>query len=396
MSALRDRPLRILYVTPISHRAGTWFRCFSLARELARLGHEVTLLKTSADRRVVPNAWMEDGVRIVDSPRFWGSRWSRGNTRLPSDLLYRTLVVLRERWDVAHAFSHHMNAVWPALLAKGAGRATRLFFDWDDLWTRGGIYGDTPTAPIARLSHELDALSEVHSKRFGDGVTVVSAYLRDLCIRDGVDPARIHLLGNGCPVDEIAPGDRRAARERLSIPHDRPVAVFVGYGQYDVDLVLDALQILKSANHPLMVCFTGPHPDKTQAAAAARGLSSDDVRAAGLVPYPEMIAYLHAADVGLLPYADKLLNWARWPIKMGDYLAAGRPIATNDVGEMARMVREYDVGVVTAPDARSYADGIAQMLARRDLAALESRARRAAESWCWARVALDAERVYRG
>ena len=388
--------MRILYVTPISHRAGTWFRCFHLARELVRLGHEVTLLKTSMDRRVVPNAWVEEGVRIVDSPRFWGSRWSRGNTRLPSDLLYRSLVVLRERWDVAHAFSHHLNAVWPALLAKQTGRVQRVFLDWDDLWTRGGIYGDRPTTPIARLSHDLDALSEVHSKRLCDGVTVVSAYLRELSVQDGVPPERIHMLGNGCPIDEIRPGDRRAARERLAIPQDRPMAVFVGYGQYDIDLVLDALRILRARHHPLFVCFTGPHPDKTMEAARARGLTERDVRAAGVVPYQDMIAYIHASDVGLLPYADKPLNWARWPIKLGDYLAAGRPIATNDVGEMARMVRDHDVGVVTAPTAPAYADGLATLLGRANPASMESHARAVAEQWSWRRLAKDAERLYQG
>ncbi len=131
-----------------------------------------------------------------------------------------------------------------------------------------------------------------------------------------------------------------------------------------------------------------------RARAEARGVS-EDVLTTDFLKDAELPPYLQAADVGLLPFADKPLNWARFPIKLGDYLAAGLPVLTNAVGEMGRIVRDEDAGEVTGSDPRAYAAGMARMLD--DQVRLEGcrrKARAAAEKMSWSAVSGELEDFY--
>jgi glycosyltransferase involved in cell wall biosynthesis len=59
--------------------------------------------------------------------------------------------------------------------------------------------------------------------------------------------------------------------------------------------------------------------------------------------------YLSAADVLLLPQEPVPSSEARWPIRFGDYLAAGRPIVTPRIGEISKVVESANCGVLTRP-----------------------------------------------
>src|SRR5436190_9391130 len=133
--------MKVLLLCPAMHRVCTWFRCYHLGAALARGGHAVTLLKVSPERRVIPRVTEEAGMRLYETPRFWGGRVSHNGTRLPSDLLARVALVWREPFDVVHTFSHHVNAMLPGFASKLRRAHGVLVADWDDLWTDGGIYG---------------------------------------------------------------------------------------------------------------------------------------------------------------------------------------------------------------------------------------------------------------
>ncbi len=54
----------------------------------------------------------------------------------------------------------------------------------------------------------------------------------------------------------------------------------------------------------------------------------------GWVDYKIYSEVLSCADLFLLLQKDNNINKARWPNKVGDYLAAGRPILVNKMGEL--------------------------------------------------------------
>lgn len=384
--------MKLLFETPVMHRAGTWFRAFYLARGLARRGHAVTVVKVSPENRVLPAAHEEDGVTVLETPRLWGGRFSRGGTRLPSDLVTRGLHLASTAYDVVHAFAHQWNSLGVSLLSRAIPWQGRVVADWDDLWTDGGLLGTRPAAAVAGALYDLDAWAERDWKRGASGVTVVSEYLRNRAILDGVPPNRIVYLPNGAPTEEFSPGDKGAMREHLGLTGDRPLAAFVGFGQYDLDLAFDAIRILDGRGRAPMLAVTGPHADQVEAWARERGIAHL-VRVLGMVPFATMKNLLLASDVGLMPYADKPLNRARFPIKIGDYIAARLPIAGNSVGEVGRIIDAYRLGIAAAPNANAFADAIQEVLTG-DPARFEPGLKRAAEELSWDAVARQAEVFY--
>jgi glycosyltransferase involved in cell wall biosynthesis len=389
--------VKILMFTHALYRIGTWYRVFNLASVLVRRGHSVCIAKMGT-QRLVPHESTEDGVAILELPRFWGSSLFYQGTRTPGDIAGRIAVQALRRYDVVHAFTHHLNSLLPALIGRHLRRSAVVLGDRDDLWADGGLLGRPDAGgAVAKASYRFHAWTEQNMARWLGATTVVSEDLLERVLKTGVDPRRVRKVINGCPTERIHPGDRVVARTALGLPQDRQILLFIGVGQYDVDLILDSLRHLRQTqpgSPPPLTLLVGPHEDSMRRWAEERGVSND-VIATGFKKDHELPAYLHAADIGLLPFADKPLNRARFPIKIGDYLAAGLPILTNRVGEMGRIVSEEDVGEATAPDIASYAAGLSRMLSDQGrLEVWRGRARAAAERMSWEAVGRELEGFY--
>jgi glycosyltransferase involved in cell wall biosynthesis len=392
-------PLRIRFECPTLHRAGTWFRCRDLAAALARRGHEVSVQKIALDRRLRRRVQREDGFRLIETPRGWGMRFSHNGTRLPSDILSRVVETLRSPVDVVHTFSHHFNAMIPGLVGRAARRAGVVVADWDDLWTEGGLYGSREDAKdvTGRLSYEIDAWSERRLKTFCDAVTVVSRDLERRSLDHGVAPERLMILPNGAPTHRLRPlsePEREARRRELGLAHGEVCSLFVGVGQYDLHLVFSAFARLPPERRHRLVVL-GPNGEAHRRMAEEQGVLAR-CTLPGFVSDVEMQRWLEAADIGLVPYADTPMNRARFPIKLGDYLAAGLPIVTGDVGEMGRIVREERVGRALGSDVDAFATAWIEVVRESALRGGEWRraVRGVAEASSWEVVAEALESRY--
>lgn len=101
-------------------------------------------------------------------------------------------------------------------------------------------------------------------------------------------------------------------------------------------------------------------------------------------------------DVLLPPMSDNLMNQARGPIKLGDYLAAGRAVLANPVGDLVEVFRAHSVGMLAGDSLEEY--GIAMAALLDDPARSEQLARnrrKAAETvLAWEFLAPKLEAVY--
>ncbi len=160
-------------------------------------------------------------------------------------------------------------------------------------------------------------------------------------------------------------------------PHDlagleRPLAGFVGL----IDDHVDVPALLATANaleRGTVVLVGGDNVATTELASHPR------VRLLGQRPYETMPAYLAAFDVCLVPFGRSTLTEGVNPIKLREYLAAGRPVVATPLPA----VRAYAEVVRLADDPASFAAAVREEapLAREPELVARRRAAVEGESW---------------
>jgi glycosyltransferase involved in cell wall biosynthesis len=91
------------------------------------------------------------------------------------------------------------------------------------------------------------------------------------------------------------------------------------------------------------------------AAVPEDALSSGRVRVVGFVSSEALGLWLAAADLCVVPLTDTPNNRGRWPGRLNDYLAAGRPTVMPAVGDAAALLDAEGAGWTCRPDPESLA-----------------------------------------
>ncbi|HKP17025.1 MAG TPA: glycosyltransferase family 4 protein [Gaiellaceae bacterium] len=202
-------------------------------------------------------------------------------------------------------------------------------------------------------------------------IVAVSGWLGEWAVSRGADRDRVHVIPNA--VDERLFAQRVSGEEvRAKYGLDgSPVVGFVGSFQpwHDVNGLLDAAVHLREDRPTLRLLIVGGGDGRRDAEAAAerRGLA-DAALFTGRVPHDETPPLLAAMDVAVAPYSGGL-ELGFLPLKLFEYMAAGRPTVAAAVGEIGRLIEDGETGLLYPPgDGRQLADCIDTLLADRDLA----------------------------
>jgi teichuronic acid biosynthesis glycosyltransferase TuaH len=162
----------------------------------------------------------------------------------------------------------------------------------------------------------------------------------------------------------------------LDVDLPPPIAGFVGHINDRIDLAL--LEAI--ADRGRSVLLVGPRTHTSQALRLNALIARPNVRWVGPRSFADLPPYLGAIDVGLVPYQDSPFNRGSFPLKMLEYLAAGRPVVATDLPA----IRWLDTELVTvATEPKDFADAVDEWLDR-PRAAEDVRARRgfaAQHSW---------------
>lgn len=379
--------LRILILNGDLKDMASFWRCWHLARELAKLGHKITFVTVSRDQRVVPRREAHDGLTLIESPNLLDLVYGFGSGYGLLGIPYRMLRVATQPFDIVHAFEHRPNVLLPAMYARSVNDCP-LVADWADWW---GITGDgtgnleSKPWPIP----QMDTAAEEFIHRAADEVTAISTVLRDRALALGIPPDRVWLIPSGAPNDAIQPMDRDACRRELGISPSTYLLGYVGSIPRDLSMMLPAVRRLRATSPHLKVGIIAIAPPELPES------SGEAFVQFGRVPFPRLPVYLGACDAFVLPQGDTVFNRARWPNKFGDYLAAGRPILCSDIGDVAEFVKSDGCGLTWA-DPDELEQGVESLMRDPAMAgAMGAAARRLAEGrLSWRSLAQDFLRVY--
>jgi glycosyltransferase involved in cell wall biosynthesis len=215
-----------------------------------------------------------------------------------------------------------------------------------------------PHTPPAVAAAERELLAAA------DGIITTSGPLHEMARRHNDN---VVLIRNGVEYDFFADAPTAVFRDPLG----RRVLGYFGAMASWLDA--DLLRRVALRFPQCLVLLVGQ--DSAGVREHLRGLPN--VRLTGEVSYRELPHYLYAMDVCLLPFRLDPLTRATNPVKVYEYLAAGKPVVATALPEMA----QFDGLVLVAGDADGFLRCIEQALAQPEPAAAPRRAFAARNTW---------------
>jgi glycosyltransferase involved in cell wall biosynthesis len=230
---------------------------------------------------------------------------------------------------------------------------------------------------LPALAREIEA----HVFSEADQVVAVSASVRDHILRVAPD-ARVTVLPNGVDTARIRPGAPDSVwRHRVS--GGRPDARVVGFvGRvrpwHGVEILIAALAHARREDMDLHLCVVGDTGDLGAALTeqCLREGVTDAVTFLGAVAPEDVCAALCALDVVAAPYPE-LADFYFSPLKLFEYMAAGKPIVASATGQITDIIEDGRTGLLVPPgDVEALAAAVRRLFTDGELAARLGRAAR--------------------
>lgn len=371
------------------------FRATPFARELARRGHDVSLMCIANEGRLRMREYVEDGVRFLEAPDlFTGKLRSSWD---PWDAAHRAACLLGREFDLVHLFETRPAVIHPTQLYL-LQHSAALVTDWSDWWGRGGLIEHQRPRWYRALFGAFETYYEERFRLSAHGTTVISHALAERAVGLGVPESSVTWIPNGVQPPSSGPASLPGRhRARFGLPED---AFIICDSAHDVtmgvDLTFRALARLRAEGHRVLFIMTGRHQADLQAM-ADRFAVREHFRHFGFVPQASLHDVLSCANAFVIPYVDNVGNRGRWPGRVGNYLPLGRPIISNPTGEMVGLVEGYKVGRLVAETPEAIASAVAFYAAHPvEAHAVGERARAVAQGpLSWAKMTDRLEAVYR-
>lgn len=379
-------------------------RFFPIAREMARLGHEVEMIALHPDfERLDEREFELSGVHInYVAPMHVRKQGNQKSYYSPAALLAVTARAtwmlgqgcLKTKVDILHICKPHpMNSV-AGMLAK-IFRGQTLFLDCDDYEAASSRFG-------GRWQQELVRYFERTMPARVNQVTTNTLTMRRHLMEWGVPEDRIHYLPNGVDHERFGKVDPERVenlRSQLGIGQKKVVAYIgsLSLPSHPVDLLLEAFARYqqRDENAVLVIVGGGEDMDILRSMAEKLGIARTTFFCGRISP-DEASLYYKLSSVSVDPIYDDEAARCRSPLKLFESWAAGAPFLSSDVGDRSLLLGEPPAGLlVQAGNPDEMANGLYRILS--DEAYQETLRQRGLEKvkeYTWDVLARKLEAVY--
>ncbi len=381
--------MRILYVcsdfgVPVFGHKGASIHLRAMARAFADAGHDVQVLSPAIERDAHPE---------FDLPV---------ETPVSLDASFETLAALRRvdkrlgampSGHTARIAQEMRNLLYNQALAGAAERlqgfAADVVYERSTLFGFGGLelaralgvpHLLEVNAPLcdeqqrARGLHLDDVARSIEAMVWTgtDAFLAVSDEIGSQALQRGVAPERLHVLPNGVDAArfDLQPQIAAAVRREWRLGTG-PVIGFVGSlkAWHGTDVLVEAFARLAPRWPAARLLVVGEGPTATALRAQAQQLGIEAaVCFTGAVDHGRIPAMLAAMDVTVAPYRATD-DFYFSPIKVYEYLAAGKPVIATPIGQIMALVEAGYVQPAPAGDAAGLAAALESVLAHPTAAA---------------------------
>ena len=400
----------IIYPESSTPQTGMGGRHHYLARELVRLGHDVTvvaarwhhLLRDGVDTDALPAEEIVEGYRFVriDVPKYAHAHDRR---RVLAWLVFAAkLPALRRRLGAApdvvlYSSPHPVGYPGAERLARACG--ARLVFEVRDIWplTLIEIGGYSPRHPFIRLLQWIEDRAYARADRVVSNLEGAVEHM----VSRGMERGKFTWVPNGIAVDEVERPEPLSPEVAAQIPEGGLRIVYTGTlgAANALGTLIEAAALLRDLPD-VHILLVGQGRARADLEARRDALGLTNVRFIGPVPKPQVQSVLAACDVCYIGWlASPLYRWGIAANKVPDYLFSGRPIIHGFSGGNDP-VEKFDAGLtVPAEDPEALADAIRRLYAMPEIERRrmgENGRRAALAHYDYARLARRLEQVLTG
>jgi glycosyltransferase involved in cell wall biosynthesis len=341
-----------------------------LARALVARGHEVTVLAMLHDAALAREETL-DGVRVVRA---------RPLAALSKGFVSAELPALSWRLAARHdALILHLPQ-FDAPLIAACGRAMRL-----PVIVTCHCEVTLPPGAFNRIAGASLALANRTAARLADRVVAYTEDYADHAPLLRANRRKVTVVPPPVDLPRVAPDDVEAFRRRYDAPGRRPRIAMAARlaSEKGVDVLIDALGLLRDRYPDAVVAFAGPHEgvpgEATYAARLAPRL--DALRREGrwqflgTLPQAQMGAFFRTVDVLAVPSVNATESFGLVQIEA---MINGTPVVASGLPGVRQPVAMTGMGAVCTPgDAASLADALDRVLSGRWRASMSAAAIRA-------------------
>jgi len=225
-------------------------------------------------------------------------------------------------------------------------------------------------------------------------LATIATPLAQIYERAGVPANRISIIEDGVDVELFSRPSGFARKSSHALRSDAFNVLYAGhlYDYKGVPTILDAAARLRAvgvgaSGRPIAFHLLGGADEdikRVRSAVRDRGLGA--VRVHGCVAHAEVAPWLWSADALLLPPSAHHRS-ARWtsPVKLGEYLASGRPLICSDIPALRTLVDDRVATFFRADDAGDLLRAIKSVgaISVDEVAARECAGLRLAAAWSY-------------
>jgi glycosyltransferase involved in cell wall biosynthesis len=363
--------MRICYVAAdvaVPHYRGSSTHVYELARNLAKLGHEVHVVARRVNSSQ-PSLEELDGIIIHRFQRgiFFSSRRSSfSDTQARGSYRGNTSTVLWKSYEA------YLRTVFPVYIAIEVARVVKesaidLIFERETSFGAGAMASVLTGRPLVLevIGNRVTGLQLSRSRK-------IVAYSKGM-FEDEEQASKVVLVTGAVDTETFRPDSlaREEIRNQYSLG-DSPVVGYVGTFQewHGLSELIEAAREIQRSRSDVKFLMVGPYYKETQKRVAAAGLS-DAFIFTGPVRYEQVPKYMNAGDVLVAPYNPGRIESTEQvrkhglgsPLKVFEYMAVGKPVITTDVKPISDPIQDGVTGYLIPPgDSKALGSTILRIL----------------------------------
>ena len=237
--------------------------------------------------------------------------------------------------------------------------------------------------------------------QFTHHIIAVSSNLKNFLIENSIvkDPNKIAVLPNAADTQAFDKDfDIAGIKKSLGL-EGKFIIVYTGTLQvwYAIEDIISALPLIlrEIPNAILLIVGEGQAREKLEKLSKELKIT-DKVRFTGYINHSKIPEIISIADVVVAPYKEVGMPFFNSPIKIFEYLSAGKPIVATKIGQIVEILQDQYTALLVEPSVvEEIANAIIRLARDEQLRSyLAKNARIEAQKYSWDKYADQLENIY--